>query len=459
MMAVDWLNPNIFPVETAVGKEMLSSKRPEICSEGGTRMGKTITNLVKVLTAHFDIPGLQSCITRANAVDLTPSIRADIRMLLKYDLDDPRSPVKYYGGATRFDTLYINEGVCRLGGMNRPSHILGTQYDIVMPSQLEQFSEEQYQILKTRCSGSSNQWQNKDGTPLFQMLSDCNPDVPDHWMYQRESEGKLQFVKFTFKDSPYFYRQGRWSKVGKTYVEELYESLTGIYRDRYFHGKRVAPTGMVFPDLCDAHYIDELPNLENWEIYRAMDFGSTAPSVNLWIIQHRETKDVIVAREWRKTGGDIIQMACEVKQYDLGEVSGTVIDNDEKVSTVLGRNGISATLTKKSGDTIKVGIDLINDALRKTIEGTPGGLKFYTGLRCHAPDPDLFSKKAPLSVIKEMENYVFDEKKDKPADGQSDHAIDALRYWFLWQGTVPDASAIMMGTTIPNKNRPSKWMV
>ena len=190
-----------------------------------------------------------------------------------------------------------------------------------------------------------------------------------------------------------------------------------------------------------------------------MDFGSTAPSVNLWIIQHRETKDVIVAREWRKTGGDIIQMACEVKQYDLGEVSGTVIDNDEKVSTVLGRNGISATLTKKSGDTIKVGIDLINDALRKTIEGTPGGLKFYTGLRCHAPDPDLFSKKAPLSVIKEMENYVFDEKKDKPADGQSDHAIDALRYWFLWQGTVPDPSAIMMGTTIPNKNRPSKWMV
>ena len=111
-------------------------------------MGKTINNLVKLFTAHFDVPGLQSCITRANAVDLTPSIRADIRWLLKYDLDDPRTPVKYYGGPTRFDTLYINEGECRLGGMNRPNNILGTQYDIVMPSQLEQFTEEQYQILK-----------------------------------------------------------------------------------------------------------------------------------------------------------------------------------------------------------------------------------------------------------------------------------------------------------------------
>lgn len=432
MASVDWLNPNIYPVEMPAGKEMLSSTRPEICAEGGTRMSKTITNLVKVLNAHFEIPGLQTCITRANAVDLTPSVRADIRMLLKYDLDDPRSPVKYYGGATRFDTLYLNEGVCRLGGMNRPSHILGTQYDIVMPSQLEQFTEEQYQILKTRCSGSSNQWQSLDGTPLFQMLSDCNPDVPDHWMYQRELEGKLRFVKFTFKDSPYFYRQGRWSKVGKTYVEELYSSLTGIYRDRYFHGKRVAPTGMVFPDLCSKHFIGELPLLENYEIFRAMDFGSTVPSVNLWILEHRGTRDVIVAREWRKTGGDIIQMAGEVKQNDMGEVSGTIIDNDEKIANVLRRENFHVTMTKKSGDTIKVGIDLINNALRNTLEEKPGGLKFYTGLRCHEPDPELLSKKAPLSVITEMKNLVYDEQKDKPVT-ENDHGVDALRYFYLWR--------------------------
>ena len=302
---VSWLNPNIFPVETAAGKEILRSKRPEICAEGGTRMGKTITDLIKVLNAHFEIPGLQTCLTRANAVDLTPSLRNDIRFLLRYDLDDPRSPVKYYGGPTHFNTLYINEGVCRLGGMNRPSHILGTQYDMVMLSQLEQFTEEQYMIMKTRCSGSSNIWQNVDGTPLFQMLSDCNPDLPDSWMYQREAEGKLRFVPFTFKDSPYIFRQGRWSKVGKTMVEELYTSLHGIYRDRYFHGLRVKPTGMVFPELCDLHFTDTLPDLTDYQIYRGMDFGSTAPSVCLWILQHRATTDVIVGREWRRTGTDL----------------------------------------------------------------------------------------------------------------------------------------------------------
>ena len=435
---MDWLNPNILPVERPSPKEMLRSKRPEICAEGGTRMGKTITDLIKVFTAHFDVPGLQSCITRANAVDLNSSIRADIRWLLRYDLDDPRSPVKYYGGPTRFDTLYINEGVCRVGGMNRPSHILGTQYDITMLSQLEQFSEEQYQILKTRCSGSSNMWQNTDGSPLFQMISDMNPTVPDAWQYEREAEGKLHFVKFTFKDSPYFYRQGRWSKVGKTYVEELYHSLTGIYRDRYFFGKRTAPTGLVFPGLGPEHFIDALPSVETYQVHRAMDFGSTAPSVNLWIYEHRETSDVIVAKEWRKTGGDIDLMASEVKDHDVNEIESTTIDNDKIVKNVLSRNGIHADMTEKSGDTIRVGIDLINEALRKTTEKKPGGLKFFTGLRCHEPDPELLSKKAPLSVITEMQNYIFDEKKDKPADAQSDHGIDALRYWFLRYRTQQD---------------------
>ena len=429
---VSWLNPNIFPVETEAPKTMLRSTRPEICAEGGTRMGKTMTDLIKVLNAHFEIPGLQTCITRANAVDLTPSVRNDIRFLLRYDLDDPRSPVKYYGGPTRFDTLYINEGVCRLGGMNPPKHILGTQYDMVMMSQLEQYSEEQYMIMKTRCSGSSNVWQSVDGSPLFQILSDANPDLPDHWMYKREADGKLKFVKFTFKDSPYIFRQNRWSKVGKTMIEELYGGLHGIYRDRYFHGLRTRPSGMVFPDLCDKHFISELPALGDYTVDRAMDFGSAKPSVNLWILQHRKTQDVIVAREWRKTHADTIEMAGAVKQHDMGNKVGvTIIDNDENIQSLLKREGIHAKMTKKSGDTIKAGIDMINAALRKTLEGKDGGLKFYTGLRCNA-DPVLLTEKKPLSVITEMQNCVFDEKTDKPVDGD-DHGIDPLRYWFLYK--------------------------
>ena len=125
-------------------------------------------------------------------------------------------------------------------------------------------------------------------------------------------------------------------------------------------------------------------------------------------------------------------MAGAVKQHDMGnQVGVTIIDNDENIQSLLKREGIHAKMTKKSGDTIKAGIDMINAALRNTLESKDGGLKFYTGLRCNA-DPVLLTEKKPLSVITEMQNCVYDENKDKPVDGD-DHGIDPLRYWFLYK--------------------------
>ena len=84
--------------------------------------------------------------------------------------------------------------------MNRPTAILGGQYDFVFLNELSQFSEEQYQLLKTRCSGSSGKWRGENGEIRYQMLSDTNPDEEEHWMYKnRESEGLLRFVPFTFQ--------------------------------------------------------------------------------------------------------------------------------------------------------------------------------------------------------------------------------------------------------------------
>ena len=105
-----------------------------------------------------------SCIVRTNSVDLDDTIRYDLRnTLLKYQLDDPRSPIEQSGGPdTVSHTCDINGGEMRLGGMNRPGRILGTEYDAIMLSELSQFSEDQYQMLKTRCSGSAGNWRDDE---------------------------------------------------------------------------------------------------------------------------------------------------------------------------------------------------------------------------------------------------------------------------------------------------------
>ena len=301
----NYLHPQIFNGYTAPHQVMMTDRSREICAEGPARTSKTLRNLRKLLALHFRYEGFMSCIVRTNSVDLDDTIRYDLRTtLLKYQLDDPRSPIQQSGGPTRFHTLRINGGEMRLGGMNRPGRILGTEYDAIMLSELSQFTEEQYQMLKTRCSGSAGNWRDANGDVMFQISCDTNPDVPDSWMYKREDEGLLKFVKFGFMDNPYFYRSGRWSKVGKTTVDELDRGLTGIYHDRYFKGLRRAPEGMVF-DLPDSAIVDELPDdLSRWMHYNAMDFGMSAPSVTLWIAENPQTQEVIVYREWRHHSKD-----------------------------------------------------------------------------------------------------------------------------------------------------------
>ena len=428
-----YLHSQIFPGTTEAHKTMMTTRRREVCAEGPARTSKTLRNLRKLLSLHFRHEGFMSCIVRTNSVDLDDTVRYDLRnTLLKYELDDERSPIQQSGGPTRFHTLFINGGELRLGGMNRPGRILGTQYDAIMLSELSQFTDEQYQLLKTRCSGSAGNWRDANGDVMCQMLGDTNPDVPDHWMYQREDAGLVQFVKFGFQDNPYFYRSGRWSKPGKTTVDELNTGLTGIYHDRYFKGLRRAPEGMVF-DLAESDIVNELPSdIDRWMHYNAMDFGMSAPSVTLWIAENPQTEEVLVYREWRHTQKNSIEMGNEVKK--IREVNGerilhTVIDNDEEKQRLLRTHcRIASELTEKGPGSVFHRTLLVQDALKRK------RLSFYRHLRFNS-DPELMRNKKPLDVIQEMRMAHFpkDAKRNENPVKGDDHGIDALGYWFLWR--------------------------
>ena len=428
----NYLHPRIYPGYTAPHREIMNAPVREICAEGPARTGKTLRNLRKLLALHFKYEGFMSCIVRTNSVDLDDTIRFDLRnILLKYDLEDPRSPIEAIGG-NRFHTLKINGGEMRLGGMNRPGRILGTQYDAVMLSELSQFTDEQYQMLKTRCSGSAGNWRLPNGDVFSQMISDTNPDVPDHPMYQREQEGLLTFIKFGFRDNPNFFRQGRWSKIGKTTVEELNVGLTGIYHDRYFKGLRRAPEGMVF-EIRDSDIVDDLPDdLDRWLWYNAMDFGMSAPSVCLWIAENKVNGQVLVFKEWRHTQKTSIEMGTEVnaiRRQGRERILHTIIDNDEEKQRLLRSHcRIVSTLTEKGPGSVFHRTLLLQNALKEN------RLKFYRHLRCTS-DPELARRKKPLDVIAEMRlaHFPADSKADENPVKGDDHGIDALGYWFLWR--------------------------
>lgn len=423
-----YLHPDVLSSETEPHQIVMRSTAPAICGEGPARTSKTVRNLRKLFALHAKYPKFQSCIVRANAVDLNNTIRETIPDLLRYDFEDPRSLIKQRGGPTRFTELHFpGGGKCVLGGMSRPGSVLGGKYDLIFLNELSQFTLQQFQILKTRVAGDAANWRLDDGSIVSQMLCDTNPDLDDHWMYQLEADGLLEFVKFGFKDNPFFYRKGRWSRVGVRTVEQL-DTLTGLEHDIYFKGLRVAPTGRVF-NLKECHFVDELPeDLDQYFIYNAMDFGTSSPSVCLWIFEHFETQDVIVCREWRRTHTHSPIMAEEVKSFSMGPVKQTVIDNNEDIHKTLAKHGIPNVMTKKYAGSRMAGIHLIAAALKKTEDKQPGGLKFYRHLRCTS-DSKLIEEKRPQSTIDEMNRLVYNDDKDD-TDGER-HGIDALCYYYL----------------------------
>ncbi len=424
-----WRSPDLHAYSSENAKAVINYKGHELVVSGPTRVSKTLRILEYIVYLHFTYPGFKSLVVRSDAVDLTSTIRASLKELLRYDLDDPLSPIKVRGGFDDFHTLKINGGEMVLGGMNRPGRVMGTKYDLVFYSQIEHSDEEQYQKLKTRVSGDAGNWI-EDGKRRYLFIGDANPDRSDHYLLERKRQGKLDWIDFGFEDNPLYFRNGNrtpeWS-----IVDELDQGLVGIWHDRYFKGLWRSPEGAVFT-IEPENIVYEIPDLSECIIDRACDWGQTHPSICLWIAEHKQTGDITVYREWRKTHSDIDEMGEQMVGYTADEkIDATIIDHDENRQKLLKKHhNINAKFAYKSAGSIMDGIFLMQAALRRAVEGKPGGLYFYDNLLCNKdPNPDIVPN---LNLIKEMEGLEFDKNKDKPVD-ERDDAVDALRYRFLYR--------------------------
>ena len=349
MSQVAWLNSGMLPYTSETARDVLTCSDCEVVVSGPTRTSKTLLCLHKLFYLHFKYPGFLSAVVRAYSVDLTETIRFDIRnTLLRFPLEDSLCPVKFRGGVTQFHTLYINGGEMRLGGMNRPGKIMGAEYDAVFYSQAEQSTLEQHQMLKTRVSGSAGNWV-RDGKVQFQFLMDANPDAPDHYLRLREKRGLVRFINMNFEDNPLFFQNDDWTEQGKVVVDELDKSFVGVYHDRLFKGLWVAPENLVFR-LKKKNILNQLPpSWKGYLIYNAIDFGLSSPSVCLWIAHKITDGSVIVFQEYRQTNTTILELGKAIRSLrGSRSVAGTVIDNDEEKRRLLVSHcGIPSELARK----------------------------------------------------------------------------------------------------------------
>lgn len=135
------------------------------------------------------------------------------------------------------------------GSKDQRSKLLGTEYDGIYWSQLEEGMESDWQKLSTRLTNFR--------MPYQQMLADFNADVPLHWIYSRGKSGKLKILYTTHKDNPRWWDAVKeaWTIEGAKVIEQL-SGLTGVERTRYYLGQAALATGLIYGDVWSDGALD-----------------------------------------------------------------------------------------------------------------------------------------------------------------------------------------------------------
>jgi phage terminase large subunit len=166
-----------------------------------------------------------------------------------------------------------------LGGLDKASRIMSTDYDLVFVQEAIELEENDWEALTTRL---------RHGVlPFQQIIADTNPDRPMHWLRRRCDRGQLLLLESRHQDNPELWDGPAqcWTARGAQYIAKL-DALTGPRKDRLRFGRWVQAEGAVYEGWDRRlHVIDRFAIPADWPRYWSVDFGYTNPFVCQWWAQ------------------------------------------------------------------------------------------------------------------------------------------------------------------------------
>jgi hypothetical protein len=394
--------------------------------------GKTLANLLRVYWVCRKYAGARALVVRKTRESLTESVL----VTWERDVLAPAHPVLLKNPTlrrVRQSYRFPNGSEVVLGGMDKPDKVLSAEYDLVYCPEATDLGVTDWETLGGRLRAGR--------VPYQQLLADCNPTTPHHWLYKRCAAGLCRLVPTLHRDNPrYFDRAtGEWTAAGRQYLARL-ERMTGARRDRFLFGLWVAAEGAVYdyraePPEAGGHLLPadfEAPR--GWPRVWAIDWGKTAPTAlgvyavdpegrmhhTREVYQTRLRPDVLGkrARGWIESGLEPAPRAI-------------VCDHDEERRGAFEKaSGLSLELADKR-DRDK-GIEATQARFDAQADGR-ARLLFRPGARDHAADRFLVDAGRPTCLLEELVGYVWDPDflADEPV-ADNDHALDGMRYACRW---------------------------
>ena len=406
------------------GKAIVAPDR-EILLAGPAGTGKSVALLWKVRHVAEANPGARVLIVRKTRSSLTESALVTFEQHVLGE----RHPVLTASPnmrKVRQSYRFPNGAEIIVGGMDKPEKTLSTEYDLIYIQDATELELDEYQTL-FRALRAGNV-RDKNGVPVTQIVSDCNPTYPHHWLYKRHQAGSLKMFRSVHKDNPRFWDRaaGAWTPDGVQYLDTL-GALTGFLRKRFLEGVWAAAEGLVY-DQFGPHNLKPrgwVPPKE-WPRYHAIDFGFVNPLVYQFWAKDPDGA-IYLYREIYRTGMLVEDLAKVVKaDIDAGREprpDWIIGDHDAEDRATFDRH--SGMKVQPADKTKKAGIQ---DMATRFKPGANGRPQLYVVAGCvDRVDQSLAKTGKPTCTEEELSGYVWDAEKDEPVK-ENDHGCDAARY-------------------------------
>jgi hypothetical protein len=456
----------------------------EIMFEGVAGAGKSfaIGNILYILGCRY--PGIRILVTRKTRESLTDAFLQtweDGVLLGSHPMLD--GPARLNRHSYQFGNG--TEMVC--GGMDKPSKLYSTDWDIWYCQEAFEFTEDEWirarrslrnwggsAALIARQRGDTNYPQ----IPFQILIGDTNPDAEDHWINVRFQTGKTERFTARHKDNPkhWDHETQTRSEDGQAYHDnleamKLSEENPGVVYRRLALGQWCSASGAVWENYDRAIHEVFRPELTSkrtekdtdttfarklaaelalllgirW-YFGSYDWGFTDPAVfQVWGVA--EGKRMYRVAEIFRTGQtlewwskkvvdlhrefDLRAIVCDPSRPDAAVSFNDYIGVPQDGPMRIARPANNAKTTIGAGD--MSGLDAVRVGFQAMPDGKPAILFLRDSLR-EGADQALIQRKRPWTTEMEIPSYVYlardDGKpmKERTDERCSDHGCDALRY-------------------------------
>lgn len=412
-------------------RQLLACRDDEVVLDGPAGTGKSRACLEKLNLAAIKYPGMVGLIVRQVRDTLSSTTLRTYEKFVAPELLESGAVV-YHGPTQREPARYRywNGSEIWVAGMDRPSKIMSTEFDLVFVSEATELKVDGWEALTTRLGRGV-------AMPYQQLIADCNPSAPTHWLKLRADSGATTMLHSRHQDNPRWYTDaGTLTAAGVAYMAKL-DRLTGVRRLRLRDGLWAAAEGVIWESFDPAvHVIPRFDIPPDWPRIWVVDFGLVHPFVwQAWardgdgrLFRYREI--YMSGRLVEDHAKTIMGLVCPGAEWNDGQrrwVGGRWIepkptkilcDHDAEDRATLRR--YLAASNHPADKRVKMGLEAVEKRFRDR-------RIFFLEDSLVERDQALVDARRPWRTEDEIGGYVWDESKEAPVK-ENDDGSDCVRY-------------------------------